>query len=225
MRLSALQTVVVELVAAVPEPLTPLPADRIELALGQRLGHQRVVVDRRDVAPDRRHERLVGAGGEQHLAGAHDARVGDRRRHRRRRRAACARASARRSATPAASAACAKAVGELRRVDHRGAAAAATGRRGTAASAPPPGSASRSRSSARWPNSCKQRRGSRSSWPAWCGDDGHVELAGRLELGVDPVAVEVGAELVVVARTRAARSCRSRSGKRTRPFSIPCVSE
>ena len=52
------QAVVVELVAAVADALALPPADRVELARRQRLGHQRVVVDRSDVAADRRQQRV-----------------------------------------------------------------------------------------------------------------------------------------------------------------------
>ena len=44
-----------------------------------RLGDQRVVVDRRDVVADRPDQRRVGAGGKQHTAGVDHAAVGDHR--------------------------------------------------------------------------------------------------------------------------------------------------
>ena len=60
------QAVVVELVPAVGDPLPVRPADRPALLGGERLGHERVVVDGRDEPPDRARERRIGAGGEQH---------------------------------------------------------------------------------------------------------------------------------------------------------------
>ena len=62
--------------------------------------------------------------------------------------------------------------------------------------------ASLSRSSARWPNSCSTR-GAQLEVGDLVRRDGDVELAGGLELGVDPVAPEVGAELLVVAHPEA----------------------
>jgi hypothetical protein len=59
------QAVVVEAVAAVGDPLPVLPAQRAAPVGAQRLGHEDVVVDRRDEPPDRLRGRPVGPGGEQ----------------------------------------------------------------------------------------------------------------------------------------------------------------
>ena len=71
------QPVVVELVADVADALPAGPADRGAHALVERLGHQRVVVDRRDVAADRAHQRRVGARGQQDAARIDDPALGD----------------------------------------------------------------------------------------------------------------------------------------------------
>ncbi len=65
------QPVVVEPVAGVSDPLAVVPPDAPELLVGQRLGDERVVVDGRDVAPHRAHERRVGARREQRAPRAH----------------------------------------------------------------------------------------------------------------------------------------------------------
>ena len=63
--------VVVEQVRDVGESLPAVPADRRALLRRQRLGHQHVVVDGHDVAPDRAHERRERAGREQRAAREH----------------------------------------------------------------------------------------------------------------------------------------------------------
>lgn len=62
-----------ELVAAVGQRLAARPADRGQLRRRQRLGHQRVVVDRHDVAPDRADERRERVRGEDHAPRPHPA--------------------------------------------------------------------------------------------------------------------------------------------------------
>ena len=59
-----------ELVRHVAQALAPPPADRRPLLRRQRLGHERVVVDRRDVAAHRPQERRVGARRQQDAPGA-----------------------------------------------------------------------------------------------------------------------------------------------------------
>ena len=63
------QPVVVELVGAVADPLAVRPADRRELLRRERLGRERVVVDRHDERPHPSHERREGVGTQGHLGG------------------------------------------------------------------------------------------------------------------------------------------------------------
>ena len=208
------QPVVVKLVAQVADVPGARASRLVALRGIERLGDEHVVVDRRDVAPDRAHERRVGAGREQHAARVDDAALGDHRdagrvlaelpdravlvdahagSHRRR----------------------AQAVGELAGVHERG-----------------PG-----------PRPQRRRRyiGEFTSRPDLLGveqlrvvpepprklgllvevgelarlerDD---QIAGRLELRVDPEALEVRAPARRSSRARAARAARSRPG------SAPC---
>ncbi len=60
---------VMELIGTVTEPLAPLPADRFQLRGGERLGHQRVVVDRHGVRPDALDQRGEDVGAERDTAG------------------------------------------------------------------------------------------------------------------------------------------------------------
>ena len=94
--------VVVELVAGVGDPLPLRPAQRRPLRVGQRLGHQDVVVDRHDVLPQPPHRRRVGVGGDQGDPGVP---APERGRHHdagalHRRRPASARAAAPRAGAP-----------------------------------------------------------------------------------------------------------------------------
>ena len=66
-----------KLVAAVTDALPVLPADRVELGRAERLRDQHVVVDRHDVVRDRAQQRRVCACRKQDAAGAHTAGSGE----------------------------------------------------------------------------------------------------------------------------------------------------
>ena len=69
------QSVVVELVGAVADPLSVLPSDARQSVVVERLGRERVVVDRHDVRPHSPDQRREGVGAEGDLVGSDHAGV------------------------------------------------------------------------------------------------------------------------------------------------------
>ena len=189
------QPVVVELVGHVADALAPRQPIDSRLVGVERLGHERVVVDRRDIAADRRQQRRDRRW----------SRAAPGAPARRRRRCATERRSrsfqlsrrgcTRRSAPPRRRRP--RAVRrQLRRGDERGAGADHS-RRATAASSAvrgPRRASSALRLLAESPQSSASASSSSSSW----GSSATQQIAGGLVLGVDPEVLQILGERVEV---------------------------